>query len=226
METLYIFQSTSLSRGKTHNRSHRIQNGVPSNPLPSQEGTPAPSPRYCLISSFNPLPSHEGRHWCPIRTMPERAFQSTSLSRGKTRSGLKKRSGDIFQSTSLSRGKTWDKRLRNPWRDLSIHFPLTREDMNTLGNRLDLEPFNPLPSHEGRPDKQQWYAYAVHFQSTSLSRGKTKAAKVIYYAWNLSIHFPLTREDKDTLRQVRHLMSFNPLPSHEGRRPSGFRSPH
>ena len=33
----------------------------------------------------------------------------------------------------------------------------------------------------------------------------------------LSIHFPLTREDKEILKGGKDNASFNPLPSHEGR---------
>ena len=79
-----------------------------------------------------------------------------------------------FQSTSLSRGKT---RMCNAYlehQDLSIHFPLTREDKAII--------------------TEQWKE--SFFQSTSLSRGKTRTSRRIAGQQYLSIHFPLTREDR------------------------------
>ncbi len=57
-------------------------------------------------------------------------------------------------------------------------------------------PFNPLPSHEGRPPVRLASKPRMVFQSTSLSRGKTAPGECRKF------RFP----------------SFNPLPSHEGRR--------
>ena len=149
---LFIFQSTSLSRGKTVVHSD-----------------------FCFrMGSFNPLPSHEGRLASLIAA--ERA--------------------SFFQSTSLSRGKTDLNRLLLLKGVLSIHFPLTREDtasaatatrllsFNPLPShegRLEVNiflmtrrpPFNPLPSHEGRRPLLPSFLQTSHFQSTSLSRGKT-----------------------------------------------------
>ncbi len=145
--------------------------------------------------------------------------------------------------------------------DLSIHFPLTREDCHPGRYHPPSLPFNPLPSHEGRRNMTLKNALALAFQSTSLSRGKTptggrwnlilpfnplpshegrrdfESHKVVY---DLSIHFPLTREDLIVHRYLRFfhtfqstslsrgktvvlgdivlpVFTFNPLPSHEGR---------
>ena len=78
---------------------------------------------------------------------------------------------------------------------LSIHFPLTWEDGAGAGWHIHHHPFNPLPSHEGR--LRQWLnpSFIVNFQSTSLSRGKTENSHESPKRLNLSIHFPLTRED-------------------------------
>ena len=56
------------------------------------------------------------------------------------------------------------------------------------------------------------------FQSTSLSRGKTSVMAVSRYSASLSIHFPLTREDSVMAVSRYSASTFNPLPSHEGRR--------
>ena len=131
----------------------------------------------------------------------------------------------------------------DPISDLSIHFPLTRED------RIETESFEgiglsihfPLtredPEH---PETWNLHSLSIHFpltredppryiptsivftfQSTSLSRGKTFALIVISDAFVLSIHFPLTREDRATAKDLGGREPFNPLPSHEGR-PSSF----
>ena len=122
-------------------------------------------------------------------------FQSTSLSRGKTFYNYIVTFSDDFQSTSLSRGKTADCLNMPALQELSIHFPLTREDnrrpsQHGLTRSFNPLPshegrhfqntqyrlrhtFNPLPSHEGRHTNGQTTTYTVTFQSTSLSRGKT-----------------------------------------------------
>ena len=79
-----------------------------------------------------------------------------------------------FQSTSLSRGKTSACNLIFvASSEISIHFPLTREDWKRMGNFQYFRYFNPLPSHEGRRDSQRMLYFFITFQSTSLSRGKT-----------------------------------------------------
>ena len=150
-----------------------------------------------MAESFNPLPSHEGRRGSPEADREEMNFQSTSLSRGKTGRGRESfcwgglsihfpltredKPGHgrisqmmIFQSTSLSRGKTSSGCNRRGWRSLSIHFPLTREDDRGRKPRTGAKSFNPLPSHEGRRSRPQAKNGSEIFQSTSLSRGKTK----------------------------------------------------
>ena len=190
--------------------------------------------------TFNPLPSHEGRRSIAAAISSDKIFQSTSLSRGKTLHGDAQKIWGIFQSTSLSRGKTgngfggWGgngvfqstslsrgkTRLRfvrhlrhifqstslsrgktngranfSGYRSLSIHFPLTREDVNI------------------------WFAFrvwnlSIHFPLTREDDGACYGKG----ACGLSIHFPLTREDLIADYKAEHGESFNPLPSHEGRR--------
>ena len=100
---------------------------------------------------FNPLPSHEGRRNPYKLIMVFGKFQSTPLSRGETVTSLNRSKSEIFQSTPLSRGET---------RGLT---PMTLRSWN----------FNPLPSHEGRPDPRPSRTYHQKFQSTPLSRGET-----------------------------------------------------
>ena len=150
-----------------------------------------------------------------------------------------------FQSTSLSRGKTYWSDLRVPFTNLSIHFPLTREDFisgkwdsikdfqsTSLSrgktqlrhdHKYSTGSFNPLPSHEGRQSPTYKYATFEHFQSTSLSRGKTRNLLAHSLELFLSIHFPLTREDEIWTYFWDFISTFNPLPSHEGRPPVSWR---
>ena len=124
----------------------------PFNPLPSHEGRRhGQRQTACGRTPFNPLPSHEGR-------LPQTALEKAI---------------DAFQSTSLSRGKTIIYTIYTYSLCLSIHFPLTREDFSECGR---------------------------------------------YQRTDLSIHFPLTREDKEKRIGNDNCKSFNPLPSHEGRR--------
>ena len=145
----------------------------------------------------------------------------------------------LFQSTSLSRGKTEWACIKTTFCDLSIHFPLTREDsphwkwellsgsFNPLPSHegrlflipiiLSLYSFNPLPSHEGRRITMRCILLTAVFQSTSLSRGKTNTMILMTNEPDLSIHFPLTREDSQVRLPPYKSGSFNPLPSHEGR---------
>ena len=83
---------------------------------------------------------------------------------------------------------------------LSIHFPLTREDWSGIGYSGIGRSFNPLPSHEGRLVTLQRGEPPKTFQSTSLSRGKTRTFQFHSIHTQLSIHFPLTREDRLVLR--------------------------
>ena len=216
--TAHTFQSTSLSRGKTRCCDWFCLFLFSFNPLPSHEGRQSKieiaaesgflSIHFPLtredgsswttavnLSTFNPLPSHEGRLGEVIPLHDVRIFQSTSLSRGKT-------SGPVVRLKRIP---------------LSIHFPLTREDSFSPDA-------SPIP---------------IIFQSTSLSRGKTGGNRCVGLRNGLSIHFPLTREDswRTNYRTECYLsihfpltredsvipadpiihVSFNPLPSHEGR---------
>ena len=192
---------------------------LPFNPLPSHEGRPLYDAD--LIShdrTFNPLPSHEGRlrrlqghrHLHPFNPLPshegrqELEFScpecgALSIHFPLTREDISLSSsitpGSVFQSTSLSRGKTMQSKGKPSIIVLSIHFPLTREDQNHQGEPDGRDPFNPLPSHEGRRGVKFLSNFSVSFnplpshegrplyffsgdvnmdfQSTSLSRGKT-----------------------------------------------------
>ena len=123
-----------------------------------------------------------------------------------------------FQSTSLSRGKTRRVRWFYSCLYLSIHFPLTREDPCTDPERRRLYPFQSTSLSRGKTFHSNYNGSDSHFQSTSLSRGKTRGRRKNYrlqQSFNplpshegrpytpgtcrvkprLSIHFPLTRED-------------------------------
>ena len=102
------------------------------------------------FEAFNPLPSHEGRLLPLLHLQHHTLFQSTSLSRGKTLHVFQISDTRNFQSTSLSRGKTISEERMRRKEELSIHFPLTREDPSDHPSRSETASFNPLPSHEGR----------------------------------------------------------------------------
>ena len=175
-------------------------------------------PRQCPFwSPFNPLPSHEGRLDSAASMSVLVAFQSTSLSRGKTDVTNEPDSNDYFQSTSLSRGKTASGTGGIRGRNLSIHFPLTREDTGSILSLRIVFPFNPLPSHEGRPVTPAAPMSSATFQSTSLSRGKTgncqgNRSNDCFQSTSLSRGKTVLAE-----RICREPLPFNPLPSHEGR---------
>ena len=146
-----IFQSTSLSRGKTHlirnwgarcrlsihfplTREDRQRRACEHSDdlsihFPLTREDPYPGRRKDMVLSFNPLPSHEGRH--------------------------KRRRPDLN---------------RIPFNPLPSH---EGRPLQTLQHRSSGSTFNPLPSHEGRPLIRDACLNAVSFQSTSLSRGKT-----------------------------------------------------
>ena len=147
--------------------------------------------------TFNPLPSHEGRRDNQItqwrsdffqstslsrgKTVPgqfpdaRRIFQSTSLSRGKTPIPAIRFKIAIFQSTSLSRGKTLSVKPGKRSMQLSIHFPLTREDWASVYVCL-------------------YQVLSIHFPLTREDCSFVFSFTVV----SLSIHFPLTREDSQT----------------------------
>ena len=101
----------------------------------------------------------------------------------------------------------------NLFPDLSIHFPLTREDAELQDKAEYVEAFNPLPSHEGRLRHDISVICSCVFQSTSLSRGKTRHGNRGDERTDLSIHFPLTREDDEctVAAQNRNLSIHFPL---------------
>ena len=201
------------------------------NPLPSHEGRlvaadyGAPTMRLSIHfpltredcrawnrdfeqNTFNPLPSHEGRHCWRAFCWRIKIFQSTSLSRGKTLAKWRNLGNAPFQSTSLSRGKTMPGIIRKRRYLLSIHFPLTREDITELCEGTGSGTFNPLPSHEGRQSGHDYIRLCAAFQSTSLSRGKTTSSVTRSGCFLLSIHFPLTREDSARISSPVAVISF------------------
>ena len=143
------------------------------NPLPSHEGRRHDRGAAGYLLPFNPLPSHEGRLPGYQKILSPDVFQSTSLSRGKTQMWDWFALGKIFQSTSLSRGKT--RRVRcSEFLKVFQSTSLSRGKTNTSSTSdststfqstslsrgktwqrcrsiLTRRPFNPLPSHEGRP---------------------------------------------------------------------------
>ena len=212
-----VFQSTSLSRGKTSSVSGSGGN----------------------VRSFNPLPSHEGRRSFTLCRGNVSTFQSTSLSRGKT----KEQGADtVHPFLSIHFPLTREDAfyaLRLIQTYLSIHFPLTREDLFTTCYILYIISFNPLPSHEGRQNRQKFrqkiYTFnplpshegrpmsgiiisdQIIFQSTSLSRGKT----VLVIVARATRDFQSTSLSRGKtffiIAPWSISRSFNPLPSHEGR---------
>ena len=79
-----IFQSTSLSRGKTQFFSGGRGVCDLSIHFPLTREDKAGNMWEIYNGSFNPLPSHEGRHSTNRFFHSFAVFQSTSLSRGKT----------------------------------------------------------------------------------------------------------------------------------------------
>ena len=122
-----------------------------------------------------------------------------------------------FQSTPLSRGETRLAIDQIPLQGISIHSPLTRGDDTVIPEILILLYFNPLPSHEGRPNKRLHRQGQEEFQSTPLSRGETTIFYPLRIQQYISIHSPLTRGDPARTQCRQHPLHFNPLPSHEGR---------
>ena len=192
-----LFQSTPLIRGETMYKEYCEDSGTISihsphargdgrarwsasrdphfNPLPSCEGRQKPRRVRAPLGYFNPLPSYEGR---PITK-------------------IKREGTSVFQSTPLMRGETLSDRKIFPVSPISIHSPHTRGDDHTLTEEAITMNFNPLPSHEGRRDRDE------------IGRWK-----------QISIHSPHTRGDRRGAAFCRVLTDFNPLPSHEGRPPA------
>ena len=79
-----IFQSTSLSRGKTSLGDPIALSRTLSIHFPLTREDRAQMRIPTSRSPFNPLPSHEGRHTGNQENIGYESFQSTSLSRGKT----------------------------------------------------------------------------------------------------------------------------------------------
>ena len=123
------FQSTSLSRGKTQIRaaSFSVTYALSIHFPLTREDWPSLAARASRgLSIHFPLTREDLRH-----RLPERA-QRLSIHFPLTREdhpgrGRAKTKG-AFQSTSLSRGKTSCGPALTTTHSLSIHFPLTRED--------------------------------------------------------------------------------------------------
>ena len=148
-----VFQSTSPLTREDRSTKTLATSGGSFNPLPSHEGRLRRNRRFYQRRSLSihfPLPREDSMtapSW-----MLTGYFQSTSLSRGKTAIIEDRYRRINFQSTSLSRGKTAE-------RESQI---------------AQIQAFNPLPSHEGRPSRRPEKWGWISFQSTSLSRGKTQ----------------------------------------------------
>ena len=190
----------------------------PFNPLPSHEGRP---PRTILRQSilpFNPLPSHEGRLTTLMIGAKAVAFQSTSLSRGKT---IQPRNTNhlhnSFNPLPSHEGRHHPGKEKTMKENLSIHFPLTREDRYDNHNRPGriLSIHFPLTREDERENLILYLpGLSIHFPLTR----EDCFVQTGNIADVLSIHFPLTREDLPLEDMSMEKGSFNPLPSHEGRR--------
>ena len=164
------------------------------NPLPSHEGRLCSPDQPHRRRSFNPLPSHEGRLPTAEYAEIQKPFNPLPSHEGRLHDCSKYCTSFTFQSTSLSRGKTSGSNSVSQRFYLSIHFPLTREDMTAIWNCGT----NVL---------------SIHFPLTR----EDELATTDGWSYILSIHFPLTREDHVPLAGCPRRWSFNPLPSHEGR---------
>ena len=150
------FQSTSLSRGKT-------TPGLLSTASVFFQSTSLSRGKTLLFSYLHLT----------------QFFQSTSLSRGKTCGERIPCLIRSFQSTSLSRGKT---NLLGPifnHSSLSIHFPLTREDIIASFNTTASLVFQSTSLSRGKTIVSDSHPSLSIFQSTSLSRGKTMGSNAI-----------------------------------------------
>ena len=101
--------------------------------------------------------------------------------------------------------------------DLSIHFPLTREDTIPFRGRLagGLSIHFPLTREDhSRRRRPAGPDLSIHFPLTREDLSLIIDLRLV----GLSIHFPLTREDSIRPGSCFRIRSFNPLPSHEGRR--------
>ena len=145
---------------------------------------------------FNPLPSHEGRLQRVKKSRCLRLFQSTSLSRGKT-GVLAEGFGINVLSIHfpLTREDVIVQPREGPGNCLSIHFPLTREDGKLELTGYRAIPFNPLPSHEGRHERDFNDALKAAFNPLPSHEGRQCSGIKLDRSLILSIHFPLTRED-------------------------------
>ena len=104
---LAVFQSTSLSRGKTNRKERKTEHMDFQSTSLSRGKTMSIIVIFLHFGPFNPLPSHEGRREL-INEHPERRFLSIHFP--LTREDAVDQDDIIisrtFQSTSLSRGKT------------------------------------------------------------------------------------------------------------------------
>ena len=146
-----IFQSTSLSRGKTASPFAMLsKNGF----FQSTSLSRGKTERICWFSVNTGLSIHfpltrEDRTGRWLNAYTE-AFQSTSLSRGKTFCGACRSVYNAFNPLPSHEGR-----------------PISASSSGNVSS------FNPLPSHEGRLSVYAGFPSTLVFQSTSLSRGKT-----------------------------------------------------
>ena len=64
-------------------------------------------------------------------------------------------------------------------RYLSIHFPLTREDLTEMGIEVPADTFNPLPSHEGR--LCHWWRGGSHTSFNPLPSHEGRQQKALIF---------------------------------------------
>ena len=167
------------------------------------------------------LPIAIHRQW-PKQYQRNAVFRSAPLSRGETTVTGYTSAGILFQSTPLSRGETRLAIDQIPLQGISIHSPLTRGDDTVIPEILILLYFNPLPSHEGRPNKRLHRQGQEEFQSTPLSRGETATRKPALAEMQISIHSPLTRGDYGALVesiQVYRISIHSPLTRGDSQNP-------
>ena len=163
---------------------------------PLMRGETIASTAYCGIDPyFNPLPSCEGRHVMPkYKQLYEIISIHSPHARGDSRAPPLLGAACGFQSTPLMRGETLHVSLSRRDKGISIHSPHARGDDKVFSFLITPQHFNPLPSCEGRRNRELQGLAPV-----------------------ISIHSPHARGDEySQLTSVIH-RHFNPLPSCEGR---------
>ena len=126
-----------------------------------------------------------------------------------------------FQSTPLMRGETKSCWLTVRWLLISIHSPHARGDQRGELRLRRITDFNPLPSCEERLFVASSILALFSFQSTPLMRGETKfdVAKRIFF--DISIHSPHARRDS-YIQRFRNIHRISIHSPHARRDCAGF----